>query len=173
VKNIVSVTRNAIIFYRAYPRLLLCERRLIIIINGSLGVGKSTTAEELHWKFDKSVCLDGDAIGNVNPFAIYDDDRIDHLYRTLEFLIEFHQKHGYHNFVINYVFESASSLQDLVDLLRPLDSSIHTYWLTCDKDEQAKRIEGRKRDDLGWELSRFIELQQIQSTAAQEGFIGI
>jgi broad-specificity NMP kinase len=146
---------------------------MIIIINGSLGVGKTTTAEELHWKFDRSICLDGDAIGNVNPFEIYDDARIEHLYQTIELLIEFHQKHGYHNFVINYVFESASSLQDLVDHLQPLDSSIHTYWLTCDKDEQAKRIEGRKRNDLKWELSRFVELQQIQRKAAEQGFIGM
>jgi deoxyadenosine/deoxycytidine kinase len=43
---------------------------MIIIINGSLGVGKSSVAEQLHWKFDKSVNLDGDSIGNVHPFEI-------------------------------------------------------------------------------------------------------
>ena len=145
---------------------------MIIIINGSLGVGKSSVADELHCKFDKSVHLDGDTIGDVHPFDIYDDARIDHLYRTLELLVSFHQKNGYHNFVINYVFESAGSLQDLLDLLRPLDSSIHTCWLTCDEKEQAKRIQGRQRDDLEWELSRFIELQRIQAMAARQGFIG-
>ena len=145
---------------------------MIIIINGSLGVGKSTTAEELHWKFSKSVCLDGDYIGNVNPFEIYDDERIDHLYRTLELLVKFHQENGYEKFVINYVFESADSLQNLLDLLRPLDLSIHVYWLTCDKEKQAKRIMDRKRDDVDWELKRFVELQDIQRQAAQRGFIG-
>lgn len=146
---------------------------MIIIINGSLGVGKSSVSEELHWKFDKSVHLDGDAIGNVHPFKIYDNARIDHLYRTLELLVGFHQKNDYHNFVINYVFESPDSLQGLIDLLRPLDASIHTYWLTCDKEEQAKRIRGRQGDNLDWELRRFIELQQIQTEAARQGFIGI
>ena len=43
---------------------------MIIIINGSLGVGKSSVAEAIHYKFDKSVNLDGDAIGDVNPFEI-------------------------------------------------------------------------------------------------------
>jgi deoxyadenosine/deoxycytidine kinase len=145
---------------------------MIIIINGSVGVGKSTTAEQLHWKFKKSVCLDGDSIGNVNPFEIYDDARITHLYRTLALLIDFHQKNGYANFVINYVFESADSLQDLLDRLRPLDSSIHVYWLTCDKEKQAQRIRGRQRDNIAWELKRFVELQEIQRGAAQRGFIG-
>ena len=146
---------------------------MIIIINGSLGVGKSSVSEKLHQKFDKSVYLDGDEIGNVHPFEIYDAARIEHLYRTLELLVGFHQKYGYHNFVINYVFESSGSLQDLLDLLRPLDARIRTYWLTCDEKEQARRIQGRQRSDLDWELSRFVELQRIQAKAAQDGFIGI
>jgi len=145
---------------------------MIIIINGSLGVGKSSVAEQLHLKFDKSVNLDGDHIGFVHPFEIYDDVRISHLYRTLELLIGFHQKNGYHNFVINYVFESPKSLQELLELLHPLDSSIHTYWLTCNAEEQERRIRKRQRDQIEWELKRFIKLQQIQTKAAQQGFIG-
>jgi chloramphenicol 3-O-phosphotransferase len=145
---------------------------MIIVINGSLGVGKTSVADQLHYKFDKSVHLDGDAIGDVHPFEIYDDARISHLYHTIELLVGFHQKNGYDNFVINYVFESPESLQDLLHLLHPLDPSVHTYWLTCDVDEQTKRIQNRKRDELDWELNRFIELQQIQVKAAQQGFIG-
>jgi broad-specificity NMP kinase len=146
---------------------------MIIIINGSLGVGKSSVAEELYRKFDRSVHLDGDYIGDVHPFEIYDEARIEYLYQTLELLISFHQKNGYHNFVINYVFESPTSLQALLDLLRPLDASIHTYWLTCAEKEQAKRILGRQHDNHEWELRRFVELQRIQTRAAKQGFIGI
>jgi chloramphenicol 3-O-phosphotransferase len=146
---------------------------MIIVINGSLGVGKSSVAEALHWKFDKSVHLDGDHIGDVHPFEIYDDARIHHLYRTLELLVGFHQKNGYHNFVINYVFESPASLHELLDLLRPLDDSIHAYWLTCTPGEQARRIRSRRRSEVDWELKRFVDLQHIQRQAAREGFIGI
>ncbi len=145
---------------------------MIIIINGSLGVGKTSVADQLHYKFDKSIHLDADCIGDVHPFEIYDEERLSHLYRTLELLVGFHQKNGYHNFVINYVFESPDSLEDLLALLRPLDPAIHTYWLTCDVEEQEKRIRKRKRDEIEWELKRFVELQQIQAKAAQQGFIG-
>jgi len=146
---------------------------MIIIINGSLGVGKSSVSEELHWKFDKSVYLDGDHIGYVHPFEIYDDARIDHLYRTLALLIGFHQENGYPNFVINYVFESADALKDLTDRLHSLDPVVYTYWLTCEEQEQARRIQGRQRDQLDWEMRRFLELRQIQAAAAQKGFIGV
>ena len=145
---------------------------MIIIINGSLGVGKSSVAERVHCKFSKSVNLDGDSIGDVHPFEIYDDARIDHLYRTLAHLIPFHQENGYSNFVINYVFEAAKSLQDLLDLLKPLDDEIHVFWLTCDREAQRNRINGRGRRRIGWELERFIVLQGIQAKAAEEGFIG-
>jgi broad-specificity NMP kinase len=146
---------------------------MILIINGSLGVGKTSVAEQLTWKFDKSVHLDGDAIGDVHPFEIYDPARIDHLYRTLALLVGFHQQNGYQNFVINYVFESAQSLGDLLALLKPLDPSIHVFWLTCKPQEQEQRIRARSRDDVEWELERFVELKRIQAAAAQEGFIGI
>lgn len=145
---------------------------MIMIINGSLGVGKSSVAEQLHYKFDKSVHLDGDCIGDVQPFNIYDEARLNHLYRTVELLIGFHRKNGYHNFVINYVFESHESLQDLLALLHPLDPAIHCYWLTCDEEEQANRIRNRRREDLQWELGRFVELRRIQKASSQLGFIG-
>ncbi|MDJ0752531.1 MAG: AAA family ATPase [Ardenticatenaceae bacterium] len=146
---------------------------MIIIINGSLGVGKSSVSKAIHRRFEKSVYLDGDHIGYVHPFEIYDEARIDHLYRTLALLVSFHQENGYANFVINYVFESPESLQKLLDLLRPLDPAVHVYWLTCDPEEQEQRIRSRNRDQLGWELDRFVELGQIQAQAAQQGFIGI
>ena len=44
---------------------------MIVILNGSVGVGKTATSWKLHEKFDKSVMLDGDFIGAVHPFEIY------------------------------------------------------------------------------------------------------
>ena len=145
---------------------------MILIINGSVGVGKTSTAEALHRKFEKSVNLDGDYIGFVHPFEIYDDTRIDRLYRTLALLVRFYQGEGYQNFVINYVFEAPESLQALLDLLSALDPDIHTFWLTCAPEEQRRRILARSSDDHDWELQRFPELNAIQQAAAARGFIG-
>ena len=145
---------------------------MIVIINGSLGVGKTSVADAIHQRFAKSIHLDGDAIGDEHPFEIYDDARIDRLYRALTLLVDFYQKEGYSDFIINYVFESAQSLEDLLTLLRPLDEHIHCYWLTCSREEQTKRIRGRNRQELDWELQRFVDLQNIQAEAARQGFIG-
>jgi len=146
---------------------------MIIVINGSLGVGKTTIADNLLWKFNNTVMLDGDAIGNVNPFEIYDQKRILHLYRTLTLLTKFHKENGFDNIVINYVFESSESLDELINMLRMYDKEIYIYWITCNKEIQEERILTRKRDNIEWELQRFVELQEIQRHASTKGFIGV
>ena len=111
---------------------------MIIILNGSVGSGKSTVSEELQVLFDKSVMLDGDYIGLIHPFEIYDDARIEYLYKTLLLLVEFHHSNGYNDFVINYVFESPESLKNLTNRLVTIIPEIHCFWLTCSEAETPR-----------------------------------
>ena len=145
---------------------------MIVIINGSVGVGKTAVSWELQERFDKSVMLDGDHIGAVHPFEIYDESRIDYLYRTIAHLIGYHKENGYDDFVVNYVFESAKHLKSLVDLLRPIDDSIQAFRLTCSDAEQEKRVLARKTNQYEWELKRFRELNRILDESAADGDTG-
>ena len=147
---------------------------MIIIINGSVGVGKTTTAWKMISKFDKAVMLDGDFIGAVHPFEIYDKNRIDYLYQTLLHLIKFHQKHHYQHFVINYVFESHQSLEKLTKYLKETNLPIYVFWLTASDKIQRQRIKSRgmPKDEEKWSLNRFKQLNKIQKEASHKGFIG-
>ncbi len=145
---------------------------MIVVLNGSVGVGKTSVAWALDECFDTSVMLDGDYLGAVHPFRLYDAARVTYLYQTLAHLVSFHQKHGYTNFVVNYVFESPESLSELVGYLRPTDGDIRTFWLMCSEDEQRRRILERKTDQWAWELERFTELNAILEAASEHGDIG-
>jgi len=148
---------------------------MIVIINGPCGIGKSTTGEHVTSKFDRAVFLDGDYIGWVHPFEIYDEVRIEHLYQTLRVLIAFHIEHGdYHNFVIPYVFESPESLARLRTLLADLDDEIYAFRLVCDAQviEQRLRDSSRSPDEVAWHLDRAVELVRIQEAAARNGDLG-
>lgn len=148
---------------------------MIIIINGPCGIGKSTTGEHVTWKFDRAVFLDGDYIGSVHPFEIYDDARIEHLYQTLRHLIAFHIERGdYHHFVIPYVFESPESLARLRMLLADLDDEIYAFRLVCDAEvlEQRIRDSSRSLNEVTWDLDRAPELVRIQEAAARNGDLG-
>ena len=145
---------------------------MILIINGSVGSGKTAVSWELQTRFDSAVMLDGDYIGAVHPFEIYDNQRIEYLYDTLQMLVGFHHAHGYQNFVINYVFESDDSLRSLIRRLSGIIPDIHCFWLTCSDQKQKERIAQRNTDQADWELRRFSELNAIQARAAAAGYIG-
>ena len=127
---------------------------MIVIINGPCGIGKTSVAWELNSRFDRAVMLDGDYIGAVHPFEIYDDKRIAYLYQTIRQLVAYHVEHGdYHNFVINYVFETPESLVELRQLLAELDNEIYAFRLTATDEEIEARLRKRKQEsdaDLRW-----------------------
>lgn len=147
---------------------------MIIIVNGSLGVGKTAVSWRLVEQFDRAVMLDGDYIGAVHPFQIYDSQRIDYLYRTFRHLVAFHIAHGYRNFVINYVFETPESLSHLRHSLAAVDDEIYAFRLISSDAEAERRIRGRSDDldQVKWELKRYRDLAAIQQVGATRGDLG-
>lgn len=149
---------------------------MIVIINGPCGIGKTTVAWELNSRFERSVMLDGDFIGAVHPFEIYDEERIAYLYRTLRHLIQFHvEEGGYQDIVINYVFETPESLAELCALLEGLAGEVRTFRLVASDDAMQARIRGREGESnssLEWYLKRYRELIELQSVAAKRGELG-
>jgi GrpB-like predicted nucleotidyltransferase (UPF0157 family) len=149
---------------------------VIVIINGPCGIGKTSVAWELVSHFERAVMLDGDYIGAVRPFEIYDEARVAYLYRTIHHLVAYHIEQGdYHDFVINYVFETSESLADLRRLLSELDDVTHAYRLLASDDAIEARIRQREQEsdaDLRWYLKRYKELVAIQDAAARRGDVG-
>ena len=145
---------------------------MIIILNGSLGIGKTSVAWALQEFVSPSFMLDGDYIGAVKPFEIYDEKRVDYLYQTIIHLIEFHIKNGYQHFIINYVFETQAILDSLKESLQDFDQEIFTFRLTCSEQEHQERIQRRNSDQLDWELNRSRELNQILSQNSRDGDLG-
>jgi len=149
---------------------------MIVIINGPCGIGKTSVAWELNARFDRAVMLDGDYIGAVHPFEIYDDDRVAYLFQTLYHLITFHIERGdYHDFVINYVFETPEQLVTLRHLLSDLDDVTYAYRLVASDETIEARIRKRELEsdaDLRWHLKRYKELVAIQEAAAKRGDLG-
>jgi GrpB-like predicted nucleotidyltransferase (UPF0157 family)/predicted kinase len=149
---------------------------MIVIINGPCGIGKTSVAWELNARFDRAVMLDGDYIGAVHPFEIYDEARVAYLFETIHHLIAFHIERGdYHDFVINYVFETPEQLATLRHLLSDLDDVTYAYRLVASDETIAARIRKRELEsdaDLRWHLKRYRELVVIQEEAAKRGDVG-
>jgi adenylate kinase family enzyme len=94
---------------------------VIIVLNGPLGIGKSSLAEALCERIGMCVSLDGDYLVAANPPA---QNELEHLHSTIALLVEHHRKFGYRNFVINHLWRSKAELDDLLRDCVPTRKSI-------------------------------------------------
>jgi hypothetical protein len=117
--------------------------RLFIILNGPLGIGKSTLAEALTESIDHCVMLSGDLLVAVNPSQ---PDELQHLHSTIALLVGHHLRFGYRHFVIEHFWSSSAELADLRDRLArvDLDAEFRAFVLTLPEDENLRRIERRQ-----------------------------
>jgi deoxyadenosine/deoxycytidine kinase len=145
---------------------------MIVIINGPLGIGKSETSWQLLYRLPRAVMLDMDHIAAFHPCDYYCQEHLDYAYSTAGILVEHHVRHGFSDFILNWVFESPDQLARLKKELARFDQPIHSFRLRCEPDEIARRIRARNREDLDGEIARSRELVAILDAAAQTGDIG-
>ncbi len=117
---------------------------MIIVLNGPLGIGKSTLAEALHEQLDSSVMLDGDHVVALNPPP---DDELTYLHDTLALLVAHHQRAGYRHVVINHYWSAPEHLDDLRRRLRAEDADVELccFLLTLPEAENLRRIAQRQQ----------------------------
>ena len=145
---------------------------MIVIINGPLGIGKSTAAWGLLHRFSQAVMLDGDYVAAFQPFDYYNQAHLDYAYHTFGVLAAHHHQHGITNIIVNWVLESPAQLSRLHGAIRIPHIPIRSYRLRCDADVMADRVRRRNLPDLDFELRRSRELAMILDTAAENGDLG-
>lgn len=126
---------------------------MIIVLNGPLGVGKSTLAEALCERIEWCAMLEGDSLLAVNPPPA---DEIEHLHSAIALMAAHHRGFGYRHFVIDHVWTSGAQLDDLRDRLVDLDRDFRCFRLTLSAERNLERIRQRAStraiDDLDYEL---------------------
>jgi shikimate kinase len=134
---------------------------MIIVLNGPLGVGKSTLAEALSETIEYCAMLSGDSLLAVNPPPA---DEVGHLHAAIALLVAHHRRAGYRHFVIEHLWRSPDELADLRRRLNAADADaeVRCFLLTLALDENLRRIERRHR-------ARAIDEREIElRTVAEE-----
>lgn len=145
---------------------------MIIVLNGPLGIGKSTLAEALTESIEGCVMLDGDRLVSTHPAA---PDPLEHLHSTIAMLVAHHRGFGYRHFVIDHMWSSPVELADLYDRLLALDADtrIRCFLLTLSAAEHLRRIERRQRaraiDEREFELRTYAEERRVLENAPDVG----
>jgi shikimate kinase len=133
---------------------------VFIVLNGPLGIGKSTLGDALAESLDRCVMLDGDRLIAANPPAV---DEREHLHSTIAVLVAHHRRFGYRHFVIDYVWRDPEHLDELRRRLAAIDpdAEFQCFLLTLSEAENLRRIEARQKaraiDERDFELRTVLE----------------
>ena len=120
----------------------------LIMINGTMGAGKTATGSELLKMLDRSAFLDGDWCWMMDPFVVTDEtkrmvqDNIVHLLRNFLACSE------YENIIFCWVMQYASIMDDLLSKLSDMNFELHQFTLMISGQALAERIQKDVRNHI-------------------------
>lgn len=134
-------------------------KKKLIIINGTMGVGKTATCKELNKKLENSVWLDGDWCWMMNPFKVNDENKKMVINNITYLLRSFLTNSSIKYIIFNWVIHVENIFSDILEPLSDLDFEVVKISLTCSKETLKKRILQDVKSNLREEacLSRSIE----------------
>ena len=112
----------------------------LIIINGTMGVGKTATSRELQKLLPNCVFLDGDWCWDMSPFIVNAETKnmvVDNISYLLNNYISCSV---YENIIFSWVMHRQGILDDLVSRLEKYDCILYKFSLVCSEQSLISRI---------------------------------
>jgi len=122
----------------------------LIIINGTMGVGKSTISTALKNELENSVMLDGDWCWMMNPWNITEENKKMVEQNIIILLNSFLNNPSFQYVIFTWVLHKEEILKNL---LKNIDNKnkkfeLHCFTLICSKNELIKRMQTNNRSEL-------------------------
>ncbi|WMJ23195.1 AAA family ATPase [Paludicola sp. MB14-C6] len=113
----------------------------LIFINGTMGVGKTTTCRELKKLLPKNVFLDGDWCWDMSPFIVNDETKSMVISNICFLLNNFIKCSEYENIIFCWVMHEQSIIDTVLSALDISNVSVKLFSLVADKASLEKRLE--------------------------------
>ena len=154
-------------------------KKKLIIINGTMGVGKTATCTLLNKSLEKSVWLDGDWCWMINPFIVNDENKT---------MVEDNIKHLLRNFlknstidyvIFNWVLHTEDMFKMALEWVDDIEFDLVKITLTCSEEELIRRlskdIEGNLRQDciISKSIERLRMYNELNTIKVDTGEFGI
>ena len=131
----------------------------LIIINGTMGVGKSTVSDLLLKETENSIS-DSDRCWNMNPFTV-NEENIEMVLKNIIFLLRsFLNNSNFQYIIFCWVIHKEEILENILNEIKDLDFELYKFTLLCNETELEKRIAGdvkagkRKKEQINESISR-------------------
>jgi shikimate kinase len=115
------------------------EKKLIII-NGVMGVGKTTISKALYKELDNSFWLDGDNCWMMNPFEVTDENKFMVLDNITHILNNFIKNSKSKYIVFNWVIHTNDIMIDILNKIDISNIDVYKITLICSKEKLIERI---------------------------------
>ncbi|MCM3783487.1 AAA family ATPase [Neobacillus mesonae] len=138
----------------------------LIIINGTMGVGKTTVSRELYKLLDKSVWLDGDWCWMMNPW-VFSEENIQMVTNNITFILRSYLTNSTFEYIIfNWVLHKEEIRDELLEKLSDLEFQVEKITLTCSESVLRQRMiqDQRTEEEIVRSVQRLIEYESMQTT---------
>ncbi|MEG1871214.1 MAG: AAA family ATPase, partial [Peptostreptococcaceae bacterium] len=123
-------------------------RKKLLIINGVMGVGKTTVSKKLYKKLENSFWLDGDNCWNMNPFIVNEENK-EMVLNNIGFMINSFLANSSTKYVVfNWVIQSDEIMESVLNKIDTEDIDVYKITLMCTKEELIRRIEDDIKNGL-------------------------
>ncbi|MDD3335097.1 MAG: AAA family ATPase [Eubacteriales bacterium] len=112
----------------------------LIIVNGTMGVGKTATCRELQKLLPSNVFLDGDWCWDMKPFVVTDETKAMVLDNIAYLLNRFLRCSAYENILFCWVLQEQRILDDLLSRLVLKKVAHHLFTLTISEEALTRHI---------------------------------
>ncbi|GAA0070149.1 AAA family ATPase [Clostridium sardiniense] len=141
----------------------------LIVINGTMGVGKTATCKELNKRLNNSVWLDGDWCWMMDPFIVNEENKKMVKENIIFLLNNFMNNSNIENIIFNWVIHDESIMEEILLGLKNRGYDLEKITLICSKSALkariSKDIDEGKRDIACLERSvNYLDLYKDMNT---------
>lgn len=112
----------------------------LIIINGTMGVGKSTVCRLLLEKLKPGVYLDGDWCWNMKPFVVSEENKRMVVDNITHLLKNYLHNSGYEYVIFCWVMQEEAIFDQILTPLQGIDFSLYKVTLICSENALRARL---------------------------------
>ncbi len=147
----------------------------LIIINGTMGVGKTTTSKILSKLLPRCAFLDGDWCWDMSPFIVTEETKRMVLDNITHILNNFLSCSEFEHIIFCWVMHQQSIINDVLSRLNVGDSKLYIFSLVCSEDALKKRLENdirqglRTEDAISKSIPRLSNYSQMDSVKIDVG----
>lgn len=142
----------------------------LIIINGTMGVGKTTVCSELFKMLKPSAFLDGDWCWNMNPFIVTEENKKMVINNIIYMLRSYLMNSGYEYVIFCWVIHQEYIFEQILEPLKDLDYELFKITLICSEKALRSRLEAdvqngiREADVVECSVSRLNLYNSMNTT---------